>query len=111
MVYVQPRISSYAPSTLTKYVQKGVKSVKTAHLNLMPASDEGVEHTIGRAAAHRPTLDHNIIYVAGENLKLRPFYAHAMTGKVCKKCQNSPSQLEREPLGHLGMSRGDGRCA
>jgi hypothetical protein len=23
----------------------------------------------------------------------------------------STSELEREPLGHLGMSRGDGRCA
>jgi hypothetical protein len=47
----------------------------------MPASDEDAEHTIGRAAAHRPTLDHNIIYVAGENLKLRPFYAHEIGQK------------------------------
>ena len=40
------RISSYAPFTLTKKVRKGVKSVKPAHLNSMPASDEDPEHTI-----------------------------------------------------------------
>jgi hypothetical protein len=44
----------------------------------MPASDEDAEHTIGRAATRKPTLDHNIVYLAGTNLKLRSFYAHEM---------------------------------
>jgi hypothetical protein len=30
--------------------------------------------------------------------------------KSCSRIKNS-RKLEREPLGHLGMSRGDGRCA
>ena len=38
----------------------------------MPASDEDPEHTNGRAATRRPTLDHNMVYVPGKNLKLRP---------------------------------------
>jgi hypothetical protein len=36
----------------------------------MPASDEDAEHIIGRAATRRPILDHNMVYLAGENLKL-----------------------------------------
>ena len=40
------RISSYVRFTITKKVRKGVKSVKPAHLNSMPASDEDPEHTI-----------------------------------------------------------------
>ena len=88
------RISSYAPFTLTKKVRKGVKSVKPAHLNSMPASDEDPEHTNGRPATRRPTLDHNMVYVPGKNLKLRPFYAHQKGAKRCKKCQTSPSQLD-----------------
>ena len=72
-----PRISSYAPFRLTKKVRKGVKSVKPAHLNSMPASDEDPEHTNGRAATRRPTLDHNMVYVPTKNIKLRPFYARS----------------------------------
>jgi len=41
----------------------------------MPASDEDAEHTIRRAMNRRPTLDHNMVYVPGKNLKLRLFYA------------------------------------
>jgi hypothetical protein len=62
-------------------MRTGVNSVKTAHLYLIPTSDEDAEHTIRRAAALRPTLDHTIIYVAGKNLKLRPFYAHEIGQK------------------------------
>jgi hypothetical protein len=64
-------------------VRTGVNSVKTAHLYLIPTSDEDAEYTIGRATTRRPTLDHNIIYVAGKNLKLRPFYAHEKCAKGC----------------------------
>ena len=53
----QTSISSYASFTLTKKVRKGVKGVKPAHLNSMPASDEDPEHTNGRPATRRPTLD------------------------------------------------------
>ena len=42
----------------------------------MPASDEDAEHTIGRTVTRRPTVNHNMVYVACENLKLRPFYRH-----------------------------------
>jgi len=59
----------------------------------MPASDEDAEHTIRRAMNRRPTLDHNMVYVPGKNLKLRLFYAHKKGAKRCKKCQTSPSQL------------------
>ena len=50
---------------------KGVKSVKHAHFNVMPACDEDAERTIARAATRRPTLDHNTIHVAVKHLKLR----------------------------------------
>ena len=36
----------------------------------MPVSDNDAEHTIGRAAGLRPTIDRNMVYVAVENLKL-----------------------------------------
>ena len=56
----------------------------------MPSCDEVAEHTIGRASTFRHTLDHNIIYVAGENLKLRPFHTthppppmHTYQGLYC----------------------------
>ena len=58
-----------APAT-HKTQSKGVKCVKTPQINLMPSCDADAEHTIGRAATFRQTLDHNIIYVSGENLKL-----------------------------------------
>ena len=32
----------------------------------------------------RPTLDHNMVYVPGKNLKLRPFYAHKKGAKSVK---------------------------
>ena len=51
-------------------MRQGVKSVKSAHLNLMPASDEDAERSIGRAATCRPTLDHNLVFVPGKNLEL-----------------------------------------
>ena len=61
--------------------QKGAKrckkSVKPAHLNSMPASDEDPELTNGRAATREPTLDHNMVYVPTKNIKLRPFYARS----------------------------------
>jgi hypothetical protein len=50
----------------------------------MTASDEDAEDTIGRAAAHRPTLDHNMVYVAGENLKLCPVCDHEIRQQVRK---------------------------
>jgi hypothetical protein len=57
--------------------------------------DEDAEHTIGCAATvRRQTLDHNIRYEAGENLKLHPFYAHEIGAKRGKKGQTSPSQLD-----------------
>jgi hypothetical protein len=56
--------------SLTNKVRKDATIVKTANLYLMSTSDEDTEHTIGRIAALRPTLDHKIIYLAGENLKL-----------------------------------------
>jgi len=62
--------------------------------NMVYASDEDPEHTNGRAATRRPTLDHNMVYVPGKNLKLRPFYAHQKGAKRCKKCQTSTSQLD-----------------
>jgi hypothetical protein len=45
-------------------------------------------------AATATTLDHNMVYVPGKNLKLRPLYAHKKGAKRCKKCQTSPSQLD-----------------
>ena len=101
MVYVaceksqcQARISSYVPFYSQKKVGKGVKSVKPAHLYVMPACDEDAEHTIRHAATRRPTLDHNMAYVPGKNLKLRLFYAHKKGAKRCKRSQTSPSQLD-----------------
>jgi hypothetical protein len=52
--------------------EAGVKCVNPAHLNLMPASDDGdAEHTIGRAATLRPTLDHNKQTVAWCGVRAR----------------------------------------
>ena len=90
----QARISSYAPFTLTKKVRKGVKSVKPALLNSMPASDEDAERTIRRAMNRRPTLDHNMVCVPTKNLKLRPFYRHELGVDRCERSQTSPSQLD-----------------
>ena len=60
----------------------------------MAASDEDAVYTNGRPATRGPTLDHNMVYVPGKNLKLRPFYAHQKGAKRCKKCQTSTSQLD-----------------
>jgi hypothetical protein len=51
------------------WVRKGVKSVKPAHFNVVPACDGDTELTIGRAETRRPTLDHYMVYVAGKKLK------------------------------------------
>ena len=50
-----------------------VNSVKPALLYSMPASDEDPEHTNGRLATRRPTLDDHMVYVPDKSLKLRPF--------------------------------------
>jgi hypothetical protein len=42
----------------------------------MPASDGDAEHSMGRTVTRRPTVYHNRVYVACENLGLRPFYRH-----------------------------------
>jgi hypothetical protein len=92
------RISRYSPftppSTRTNWVRKGVNSVEPAHLNVMPASDEDPEHTIRRAMNRRPTLHHNMVYVPGKNLQLRPFYRHELGVERCERSQTSPSQLD-----------------
>ena len=95
MVYVPGKNLKLRPLLHSqKKVGKGVKSVKPAHLYVMPASDEDAEHTIRRAMNRRPTLDHNMVYVPGKNLKLRPFYAHKKGAKRCKRSQSSTSQLD-----------------
>ena len=75
-------------------MRKGVKSVKPAHLNSMPASDEDAEYTNGRAATRRPTLDHNMVCVPTKKLKLRPFYRHELGVERCERSQISPSHLD-----------------
>jgi hypothetical protein len=59
-----------------------------------PPSDEDAEHTIGCAATRRPIMDHNIVHVAGKNLKLLPVYCREIVVKRGKKSQNTPSQLD-----------------
>jgi hypothetical protein len=75
-------------------VRKSVKNVKPAHLNVMPACDEDAKRTIRHAMNRRPTLDHNMVYVQGKNLKLHPFYRHELGVKRCERSQISPSQLD-----------------
>ena len=58
------------------------------------SSNEDAEHTIGCSETRRPTLNQNMVYVPGKNLKLRPFYAHKKGAIRCKKCQTSPTQLD-----------------
>ena len=76
MVYVPGKNLKLRPLYAHKKGAKSVKSVKPAHLNSMPASDEDPEHTNGRAVTRRPTLDHNMVYVAGKYLELHPFHCH-----------------------------------
>ena len=83
------------PTDAPRPVRKGVKSVKPAHLNSMSASDEDPEHTNGRPATRRPTLDHNMVYVPGKNLKLRPIYAHKKGAKGVKSVK--PAHLNSMP--------------
>ena len=90
----QARISSYASCKHTKKVRKGAKSVKPAHLYAMSACDEDAEHTIRRALNRRPTLDHNMVNVAGKHSHLRLFDTHTKGAKRCKRSQTSPSQLD-----------------
>ena len=73
MVYVPGKNLKLRPFYAHKKGAKRCKSVKPAHLNSLPTSDEDPEHTNGRPASRRPTLDHNMVYVPGKNLKLRPF--------------------------------------
>ncbi len=95
MVYVPGKNLKLRPLLHShKKVRKGVKGVKPAHLNSMPASDEDPENTNGRPATRRPTLDHNMVYVPGKNLKLRLFYVHKKGAQRCQQCQTSPSQLD-----------------
>jgi hypothetical protein len=69
-------------------VQKGVISVKTANLYLIPMSDEDAKRTIGCATTCRPTLDPNIIYVAEKNIKLRLFYTHEQGANGCNNAHD-----------------------
>jgi hypothetical protein len=67
--------SSNSPPASNATGAKMCKKCQLFHLNLMPASDEDAERTIGRAATRRPSLHHNMVYVVGKNLKLLPAYA------------------------------------
>ena len=58
------------------------------------SSNEDAEHTIGCSETRRPTLNQNMEYVPGKNLKLRPYYAHHKGAKRCKRSQTSTSQLD-----------------
>ena len=88
MVYVTCENLKLCPFYDHKKVRTGVNSVKPAHLNLIPASDED---TIGRFATRTTILDHNMVYVPGKNFKLRPFYAHQRGATRCNEFQTSPS--------------------
>ena len=78
MVYVPGKNPKLRPFYAhQKGAKRCKKSVKPAHLNSMPASDEDPELTNRRAATRRPTLDHNMVYVPTKNIKLRPFYARS----------------------------------
>jgi hypothetical protein len=60
----------------------------------MPASDDDAEHTIGRTVTRRPTVNHNMVYVACENLKLRPFYRHETGVSGLEQSQTNPSRFD-----------------
>ena len=95
MVYVPGKNPKLRPFYAhQKGAKRCKKSVKPAHLNSMPASDEDAVYTNGRPASRGPTLDHNMVCVPTKNIKLRPFYAHQKGAKRCKKCQTSTSQLD-----------------
>ena len=95
MVCVACAILKLRPFYTHEKGHKGVKRVKPAHLNSMPAPDEDAEHNNRRAVTRGAILDHSMVYVvAGKLLKLHPFYAHEMGVKRRKKCQTSPSQLD-----------------
>ncbi len=40
------------------------------------SSNEEDERTIGCIETRRPTIDHNMVYVPGKNLKFTPYYTH-----------------------------------
>ena len=87
---------------------KGVKSVKPAHLYVMPACDEDAEHTIRHAMNRRPTLDHNMVYVPCKNLKLRLFYKK----KVRKGVKGvKPAHLNSMPASDEDPEHTNGRPA
>ena len=58
------------------------------------SSNEDAEHTIGCSETRRPTLNQNMVYVPGKNLKLRPFYRHELGVERFERSQTSPSQLD-----------------
>jgi hypothetical protein len=60
----------------------------------MRASDEDTEHTIGRKVTRRPTVNHNMVYVECENLKLRPFYRHETGVSGLEQSQTNPSRFD-----------------
>jgi hypothetical protein len=70
MVYEADENLKLHPVYAHEIGRKVVNRVKPAHLNSMQASDEDSEHTIGRTATRRPSLDHNMVYETGEKLKL-----------------------------------------
>jgi hypothetical protein len=63
---------------------EGDKDPWPPHMQRMPHVVSLFLPGIGRTATRRPTLDHNIVYVAGENLKLRPGHMKVhISFKVC----------------------------
>jgi hypothetical protein len=91
--WLDDSMRSILPSR-TRWVRKGVKSLKPAHFKVMQACIEDAEHANGRATTRRPTLDHNMVYVAGKNLKLHPFYSYELGSQRCEKCETSLFQRD-----------------
>ena len=58
------------------------------------SSNEEDDRTNGCIETRRPTIDHNMVYVPGKNLKLRPFYRHELGVERCERSQTSQSQLD-----------------
>ena len=56
--------------------------VRLTHLDSTQASDEDAEHTMGCVVSKRPTLDHNVVCVAGKNLMFCSVYVHETQQQV-----------------------------